>query len=174
MGELSVARPLSTGQGSARFDRGFFAAGVEGGFGLALDDRWLFPLFAVGVAHAVGTYPSVATHVDGAATWARPASAFRLELLLPGVGLRVKHRRWAAWATVRAGISGVVMDARIADQGVRVDTLASAVSPSVRVDLAACRRLDPLARLCLVGSPHVYDFGPLNGVSVGLRWEMGP
>lgn len=172
--ELSVPRPLTAGEGTARLDRGFAAAGVEGGFGLVLDDRWLFPLFALGVAHAVGTYPSVATHVDGAATWLRPASAFRVELLLPGVGYRVKHRRWAASAVARIGVSAVVMDARIADQGQRLDALASAASLSVRVDLSACRRFGPLERLCLVGSPHVYDFGPMNGLTVGLRWEMGP
>jgi hypothetical protein len=44
----------------------------------------------------------------------------------------------------------------------------------VRGELEACRRMDPLNRFCFIVSPHLLEFGVMNGGSIGLRWEIGP
>jgi hypothetical protein len=54
-----------------------------------------------------------------------------------------------------------------------VTTSLSAYSGVLEVQLEACRRLDPATRICLQAAPRIYDFGLMNGGTLGLRVEWG-
>jgi hypothetical protein len=150
-----------------------FAVGGGVDFGLALDDRLMLPGLGFAGYGAVGSYDTVLTSADGSIARVRPWTTYQLDLLLPGVGYRMKHRRFMFVASVRTGISGMFMNGSIA--GGDGDTLASlsGMSGLLQVELEACRRLDPVTRVCAQLAPRIYDFGFMNGATVGLRMEWG-
>jgi hypothetical protein len=122
---------------------------------------------------AVGSYDTIVTSADGSIARARPWTTYRLDVLLPGIGYRMKHRRYMFVASVRTGISALHMSGSVA--GGTGETLAalSGVSGVLQVELEACRRLDPVTRVCAQVAPRIYDFGFMNGATLGLRVEWG-
>jgi hypothetical protein len=142
--------------------------------GYALDDRVLFPIFGFGFDTALGQSPRVVSSVDGSIVEVRPWTAWMYDVGLPGVGFRFKERRWMFGFLARTGIAYLNVRGSVA-----VGTETHDVSPStatfyVRAQGEACRRLDPVERLCFFVAPSIYEFGFGTGVSAGIRWEVGP
>jgi hypothetical protein len=75
--------------------------------------------------------------------------------------------------SIRTGISAMYMGGSIAGGTSDVATSLSAYSGVLEVQLEACRRLDPVTRICLQAAPRIYDFGFMNGGTLGLRVEWG-
>lgn len=148
-------------------------AGAGFDLGMTIDDHILFPGFGLAGYGAVGSYDTIVTAADGSIARVRPWSAYRLDVLLPGVGYRVKHRRFMFEASLRTGVSGVYMGGSIAGGGSETSTSLSAYSLVVQAELAACRRLDPVTRVCVQVAPRILDFGFMNGATFGLRVEWG-
>jgi hypothetical protein len=146
--------------------------------GATVNDRWMVPVFGLQFGWAVGTSPEVVTSLDGSIVHMRPWSSDLVTLLLPGFGVRTKARRWMFEASVRPVATFTWMSATVAN-GAGTSDLADGHSLfsetlGVRAELEACRRIDPVQRACLIVSPSLYEFSPLNGGSIGLRWEVGP
>ena len=146
--------------------------------GLAVNDRWLLPLFGLQFGGAIGSGPEVVSSLDGSIVHMKSWSADLGTVLLPGVGVRAKRRRWMFQADVRPVLSFTWMSADVAN-GASTSSLSGgeafyALGFGARAELEACRRLDPVQRACLVVSPALYEFSAFNGGSIGLRWEVGP
>ena len=146
--------------------------------GAAVNGRWMVPVFGIQFGWAVGSSPEVVTALDGSIVHMRPWSSDMFTFLLPGLGVRGKARRWMFEASARPVVSFVWMNAMVASGASGTDlsdghALFSATF-GLRAELEACRRTDPVQRACLIVSPALYEFGPLNGGSIGLRWEVGP
>lgn len=150
-----------------------FSLGAGVDIGLAFDDRVFVPGLGFAGYGAVGSYDTVLTSADGSIARARPWSTYQLEFLLPGIGYRMKHRRYMFVASVRTGVTSMYMGGSIA--GGDGDNLASlsGTSALLQAELEACRRLDPATRVCVQIAPRIYDFGFLNGATFGLRVEWG-
>lgn len=149
------------------------AAGGGVDLGFAVDDRLFLPGLGFAGYGAVGSYDTVLTSADGSIARARPWSMYRFDVLLPGVGYRMKARRFMFVASIRTGISGMFMGGSIASGADDTDVSLSGVSGILQVELEACRRLDPVTRICGQLAPRIYDFGFLNGATLGLRVEWG-
>lgn len=160
-GQLGSAGPLTFLGG--HFDTSIVAA-----------DQWVFPLVGAGAYWAVGDTPRTLTTLDGSFVELRPWTTHRIDVLLPGVGVRMKARRWAFAVTVRAAYTFLGMNAAIANGASTKVAEATASAPSLRMSVEACRRLDPTNRACLFVAPNLYEVSFLNGGSIGLRWEWGP
>lgn len=169
--ELGTRELAAQSRLANRGSRALVGGGVD--TTLVLDDRWLVPLFGGSFHAALGPYDGTYTSVDGSLARLRPWSATRVDILLPGLGLRAKHRRWMWGAEVRAGISGYQENVSIASAASSMSAEASAVTFLAVGRLEACRRLDPVTRLCLDVQPRLYDFSAMNGVMFGLRIEWG-
>jgi len=157
------------------------AAGATGWLGAEADlactiaDRWQIPLLGVGVYGPVGSYARVVAASDGSLVELRPSTGLLVDVPLPGLGVRVKERRFLFTAAVRTAIVLTGMDARVANGASFVDAgRVNATVFAVRAEITACRRFDPEARACLFVAPNVYEVGFANGGSLGLRWEWGP
>jgi hypothetical protein len=146
--------------------------------GATVNDRWMLPIFGLQFGWAVGTSPDVVTSLDGTIVHMHPWTSDMITVLLPGLGVRAKARRWMFEGAVRPVLSFVWMSA-IAATGSSTSDLSDghaffATGGGVRAELEACRRIDPVQRACLLVSPALYEFSALNGGSIGLRWEVGP
>ena len=184
MPTLSLHGPFDTGlrtlpsgaslpsTGSQQFATLTFDAGAT------VNDRWMVPILGFQFGWAVGQSNEVVSSIDGSIVEMHPWSADLVTLLLPGFGVRQKARRWMFEATVRPVFSAVWMNAMVASGASSSDlsdkSALCAATLGVRAELEVCRRVDPVQRACLLLSPALYEFGPLNGGSVGLRWEVGP
>ena len=159
----------------ARVPIGGSLAWMGAGFdlGMTVDDRIVVPGIGVAGYGAVGSYDTVVTAADGSIARAHPWTAYRLDVLLPGIGYRWKHRRFMLQAAVRTGVSGMFMGGSIAGGTSDAVTSLSAYSGVLEAQLEACRRLDPVTRVCLQVAPRIYDFGFMNGATLGLRVEWG-
>jgi hypothetical protein len=146
-----------------------------GGLDLAavVDDHYVIPALGFAAYGAVGSYPTIVTSADGSIARASPWTTYQVDALLPGIGYRMKRRRFMFGASIRTGFSWMHMSGAIA--GGTEDTLVSLSGTSllVQVELEACRRLDPVTRVCLQVAPRIYDFGFMNGATLGLRVEWG-
>jgi hypothetical protein len=137
--------------------------------------RLVVPLLGISGALAAGTSAAVVSSLDGSIAEQRPWTAFRIECLLPGVGVRFTSRRWTAGASVRAFVVGLGMDASVAvGAGSSALSMPSRFGLGARAELEGCRRLDPVNRVCAFAGASLYEFAPVNGGSAGLRWELGP
>src|SRR5207244_2385714 len=137
--------------------------------------RWEFPIFGLTGGGAIGQSPRVVSSVDGTMVEMKPWTAGAITLLLPGVGMRFKARRWMFSANVRFVATWVWEQAAYAS-GRWTDERPPALWASTfgsRAHLEACRRLDFEQRLCIFAEPHLYEFSGMNGASAGLRWEYG-
>jgi hypothetical protein len=149
------------------------AAGAGFDLGATIDDRLFLPLLGAGFYGAVGSYDTVVSSADGSIVHAHPWTTYDADLLLPGIGYRMKRRRFMFVASLRTGVSAMFMSGSVA--GGRGETLVSlsGVSGLLQAELEACRRLDPMTRLCVQVAPRIYDFGFMNGATLGLRVEWG-
>lgn len=146
-----------------------------GGFDLAtvIDDHYVVPLVGFAAWGAVGSYPTIITSADGSIARASPWTTYQVEMLLPGIGYRMKRRRFMFGASIRTGVSWMHMSGAIAGGAGETLVALSGISPLIQVELEACRRLDPVTRVCLQVAPRLYDFGVMNGATLGLRVEWG-
>ena len=149
-------------------------AGASGDLTLTLDRHIVLPIAGIGLSAAVGSSPRVLSSVDGSIVEQRPWTTYMGDLLLPGIGYRIKERRWMFSGVVRTGLSYVSTSGSAASGADTSEIRGSALSVMVRVELEACRRIDPTERVCFAVSPSIYQFGFGNAVTAGLRWEFGP
>lgn len=168
---LTAAREVRESQ--VAIGGSLFAMGGGVDVGLTLDDRIYLPGIGFAGYGAVGSYDTVLTSADGSIARARPWTTYRLDFLLPGIGYRMKLRRFMFVASVRTGVSGMYMEGSIAGGDGEALASLSGVSGVVQVELEACRRLDPVTRICAQLAPRIYDFGFMNGATLGLRVEWG-
>jgi hypothetical protein len=140
---------------------------------LTVDDRLTIPMLGVAGLVAAGPYDTLVTHADGSVARVHPWTAWRVDILLPGVGVRHKHRRLMLAASVRTGASFLRMGGRIASGASSVPAELVSASFLVQAELEACRRLDPMTRVCVFFAPKVYQFAIANGASAGVRMEWG-
>ncbi len=154
------------------FATGFF--GVRSGLDFVSSDRWIIPVFDLGLYGIMGVYQDTLTSVDGSLFRLHPAGAFIFDAEILGFGVRFKKRRWMFEATIKPGFALLTMPAAVADgKGFTdVDALTS-ITPTLRASLSVCRRLDPSERVCASIMPNIYQWGWGNGGSVALRWELG-
>ncbi len=165
------ARRIPEGDIATRGHLVMFGGHMDGGF--TVSDRWIVPLFGIGLYGAVGSYDDVLTSYQGSIASLRPWSAYTADFLLPGFGVRSKHRRWMITGLVRTGASVVWEGGSISD-GPGVTTFEGKAGTFLLAgQIEACRRLDPEQRLCLDFQPRLYEFGWLNGATIGLRYEIG-
>jgi hypothetical protein len=146
--------------------------------GITLNDRLMIPVFGIQFGWTVGASPDVVTSLDGTIVHMQTWSSDMLTLLLPGAGVRAKARRWLFEGAVRPTATFVWMSAKAAS-GTGTSDLGDghaffAAGVGLRAELEACRRIDPVQRVCVLVSPALYEFSALNGGSIGLRWEVGP
>jgi hypothetical protein len=149
-------------------------AGASGELTLAVDRHFVFPLAGLALSAAVGSSPRVLSSVDGSIVEQRPWSTYMGDVLLPGIGYRIKEQRWMFSAVLRTGVSYVATSGSVASGADTSAIGASSLSLMLRAEVEACRRLDPVERVCFAVSPSVYQFGFGNAVTAGLRWEFGP
>ena len=152
---------------------GMTMAGGYGDIVLVADDRWAVPLLGLGLYTAVGPYDEVATSLDGSIASMRPWTQWRADVLLPGFGLRMKHRRLLLAAKLRTGVDLVFAQGSVASGAERVDFTATGASFLLVGEIEGCRRLDPVTRVCLTLAPRLYDFGVLTGATLGIRLAVG-
>ena len=165
------ARELTAGSVPMRGGVGMLGGYVD--VGLTLDDRYLIPLLGGSLYSALGSYDAIITSRDGSIVRARPWTASSFEILLPGLGYRLKKRRWMFGVQVRGGYGVLAMEGAMAS-GADLDPIElSQTTFFVSAELEGCRRLDPTFRVCLQVAPRVYDFGFMNGGTIGLRLEWG-
>ncbi len=154
------------------FATGFF--GVRAGMDFIASDRWIIPAFDVGFYGIMGMYSDTITSADGSIFKLHPAGTILFDGEILGFGARWKKRRWMFEATIKPGFAVMAMPAAVADGKGFTDTDAlNAATITLRASLTACRRLDPLERVCLSVTPNIYQWGWGNGGSVSLRWEFG-
>ena len=142
-------------------------------FAMTVDAHVVIPVFGLAAYAALGSYDTVITSADGSIATVRPWTAYRLDALLPGIGYRVTQRRWMFQADIRTGVSVMLMEGTIAGGSSETETPLTAISGVLVAELEACRRLDPVTRVCLQLAPRIYDFGFMNGGTLGLRVEWG-
>lgn len=147
--------------------------GASADFGVVVDDRWIIPALGMAVYSAVGSYDTIVTSADGSIARVRPWTTYEIDALLPGIGLRVKERRFMFSASLRTGLSYLHSSGSVSGGSGDMPMSLSNVSPILQAELEACRRLDPSTRLCLQVSPRIYDFQFMNGATFGLRVEWG-
>ena len=148
---------------------------LGGSFDVAatVDDRWVLPIVGFAGYGAIGSYDTIVTSVDGSIAKVRPWTTYEIDLLLPGIGYRLKKRRYMFGAVLRTGVSALGISGTIAGAGDETQFTAAGLSFLVQAEVEACRRLDPVTRVCAVVMPRIYDFGFMNGATFGLRVEWG-
>ena len=160
-------------EGKIPFGTSFTGVGAMFDMGISTDDRWTIPLLGFGGYGAVGSYDGLVTSADGSIARLRPWSTYEIDILLPGLGYRMKRRRFMFSATLRTGFAYVATGGSIAGGESYVPITATATTAIFQAEVEACRRLDPLTRVCLHVAPRIYEFGFLNGATFGLRVEWG-
>lgn len=167
----TFAREIEAGDVPMRGGTTMLGAYVDSA--VTLDDRWVLPLFGGGYYHALGSYDAIITSRDGSIVRMQPWTADSVDIYLPGVGYRLKRRRWMFGASIRTGASFLAMEGLLADGVEYVGLETKRVTFLLQGELEACRRLDPTTRVCLQVAPRIYDHELLNGVMFGLRAEWG-
>ena len=163
-------RPIG---GELRLNSNVFYAGAGMGFGL-LTKHFVLPLLSLDFYSATGLYDEQRTSIDGSIAHLRPATGNIWDLGIGGFGFRTNARRWTFSATARTGITLESVGADAAWASGTYDLGTGAINPYLRLDLEACRRLDPLERVCLVVSPNVYAYDQtFHGGMLSFRYELG-
>jgi hypothetical protein len=154
------------------FATGFF--GARAGIDFVASDRWIIPAFDIGFYGIMGSYADTLTSADGSLFRLHPAGAFMFDAEVLGIGVRFKKRRWMFEASIKPGFAVLAIPAAVADgkSFTDIDALSSATL-TLRAQLSACRRIDPVERVCLSVTPNIYQWGWGNGGSISLRWELG-
>lgn len=147
--------------------------GIGAGIDVRLSRALYLPTLGVSWWRAVGSSPTVVTSVDGSIVQLRPYRASLLDVTLLGIGVRAPLRRWLVSADVAFSLTIFTIPGVVAAGAYEEETTGIRASPTIRIDVAGCRRFDPSNRLCLALSPNVYSFGLFNGGTLTLRWEIG-
>lgn len=150
-----------------------FGIGAYFDTSLTIADRVVVPLIGIGVYGMLGSYDSVVTTIDGSIAEIRPWTTFRIDVPGPGLGYRVKKRRWMFGAALRVGVSYMETGASIAGATEWHNVTLKAAVPLVQLEIEGCRRLDPITRVCVNVAPRIYDGVFMNGAILGLRMEWG-
>ncbi len=166
-----TSRRIGEGQLRSRGGLAMLGFGMDTEF--TIDDRWKVPLAGYNAWWATGNYDAVNTSFDGSIAQTKPWSAYRIDILLPGFGRRIKLRRNLVSFTLRAGASRLKMDGTVADGAGVADLELTRWTFLAQIELEACRRLDPTTRICLQVVPRIYEHEFMNGLTVGLRMEWG-
>lgn len=161
------------GAGRVPTDRSLALVGPSLDVELTLDDRWRVPIIGGATYWAAGSYDRVVTSLDGSIASVRPWSAFRADLLLPGIGRRWKHRRNMWGVSLRSGVSFMQMGGSVASAAESDALELSAATFVLQAEIEACRRLDPTTRICLQVAPRLYEHELMNGLTFGIRMEWG-
>jgi hypothetical protein len=173
--EVSTETRTANINGSTKplpFATGFF--GLRAGFDVVTGDRWLIPMFGVGLYGIVGTYSDALTSADGSLFRLHPSGSILFDAEILGIGVRVKHRRWMFEGAIKPGFAFLAVPAAVANGKVFTDIDAlNTATVTLRASLSLCRRLDPQERICASVTPNIYQWGWGNGGSVSLRWEFG-
>lgn len=160
--------------GDLRNRGGLWLLGGTAELGATVDDRWLVPIGGATLMWATGSQPPISTSLDGSIAELRPRTAFRADILLPGLGRRWKRRRNMFSLVGRTGITWLGMAGSVAN-GTTLTSISSGSGGFLfQIEAEGCRRLDPERRVCLQVVPRVYEQRFLNGVIFGLRVEWGP
>jgi len=146
------------------------------GFGIeaVVHDRVRLPILGFSLASAIGSSPRVFGSIDGSIVEVDTWKSGLLTVLFPGYGFRIKDRRWMFEGAAQPGLAYLFTSGAVAQGAARYDASFHAASFLVQVDLAACRRIDPVERACLFAAPAIYEFGVFQAWTVGFRWELGP
>jgi hypothetical protein len=154
------------------FATGYF--GVRSGIDFIESDRWIIPLFDLGLYGIMGSYSDTLTSADGSLFRLHPSGTIMFDGEVSGIGVRFKKRRWMFEGTIKPGIAILAMPGSVADGKGFTDVDAfNSITVTLRAQLSVCRRLDPTERVCLSVTPNIYQWGWGNGGSVSLRWEIG-
>ncbi len=135
--------------------------------------RLTVPLVGFGFYGALGDHAPVRSAVDGTIATVQPWRMFAFDVLGPGLGLRLTHRRYFFEAITRVGVVLYGGKAELAAGREAVDADVIGLAFSVRAELSGCRRLDPENRVCLSFAPRVYEVRPLSGASLNVTWVWG-
>jgi hypothetical protein len=171
---ISSAVARETARGKILVPGGFAFMGGHFDLATTIADRWQFPLVGAAIYGAVGSFDPVITSFDGSIVRVRPWTAIRPEILLPGVGYRFKHRRNMVAFALRTGASFLQMGASIASGADPVPLDLAAGTFMLQLEVEACRRLDPVTRVCVHAAPRIYDYEFASGGIIGIRMEWGP
>ena len=148
--------------------------GVGMGLEMAFHDRTRVPLFGFSLSSAIGAAPRVFGTIDGSIVEVDTWRSGLLGITFPGYGFRMKDRRWMFEGALQPGIAYLFTSGSIASGAMRTDTSFHATTFLLQLDVAACRRIDPIDRACVFAAPAIYGFGWTNAWTFGLRWEVGP
>lgn len=152
---------------------GFRGLGGHTDFTYVVRPRLTIPLVGFGFYGAIGDHAPVRSAVDGTLATVQPWRMFALDVLGPGLGVRLTHRRYFFEATARVGAVLYGGKAELAAGRDAVDADVIGLAFSARAELSACRRLDPEQRVCLSFAPRLYEVRPLSGASLNLTWVWG-
>jgi hypothetical protein len=167
------ARAAQGGKLVSRSGPGIGLLGFVVDSNVVVDQRWNVPFLGFGLSWAAGSYDTRVLGLDGSIAKLDPSSAFRFDVLLPGLGMQGKLRRWSWAATVRSGFSYLKMDGAVA-AGPSWESLHLAKgTPLVQAEIEGCRRMDPEERICVQIAPRVWEHEFMNGLMISLRAEFG-
>lgn len=161
------------GEGRLRSRGGIAMLGIGSDAEFTIDDRWKVPVGGAQLWWATGSYDSVNTSFDGSIAQQKPWTAYRIDLLFPGFGRRIKLRRNMVSFAVRTGASRIRMDGSVAAGTTSTEIELTKWTFLAQVEVEGCRRLDPSTRICLQIAPRLYEHSFLNGLSIGFRMEWG-
>lgn len=161
------------GEGTLRSRGGIAMLGFGFDTELTIDDRWKVPLSGVNFWWATGRYDAVNTSFDGSIAHVQPWTGYRIDLLFPGFGRRIKLRRNMVSFAFRTGASRLRMDGTVAAGASENELALTRWTFLAQIEVEGCRRLDPTTRVCLQIVPRVYEHTLLNGLTVGIRMEWG-
>jgi hypothetical protein len=175
--DLHVGSPTSVGarqvSGSLRVPSNTFYASAEIGFGLQTK-HVVIPVLSLGTSTSAGLYDEQRSSIDGSIAHIRPWTGNLYDFGFGGIGYRTNYRRWTFAATGRFGVTYETMGADAAYGSSTYDLGPAQWFAYVRLDVEACRRLDPLERICLVASPNVFAFDQtFHGGMLSFRYELG-
>ncbi|MBL8717816.1 MAG: hypothetical protein JNL79_17675 [Myxococcales bacterium] len=147
---------------------------VGGSMGVVWKQRYWFSLLGMRIGGAVGPYSPVLRSVDGSPAELRPARAWHVDVDAVGFRVRENVRRWSFGAGMTFGATILVTPATVGIGADAYEGSALAATFFLRGHLEVCRRVDPVARACLVVSPFVHQFRWFDGGALALRWEVSP
>lgn len=175
LSSTSIASTPARNVGEGKIPIGGSLVAIGAGFdlGVTVDDRWVVPLLGFAGYGTIGTYDTVVTSIDGSIARVRPWSTYEIDALLPGIGYRWKKRRFLFSASLRSGVVALGANGSIAGGTESTPISLSGISGLLQAEIEACRRLDPVTRVCLQVAPRIYNFGFMNGATFGLRVEWG-
>lgn len=147
---------------------------VSLGTSFVIGDRWVVPLFQASVGAPIGPSPTAATAFDGDPALVSLRSAFRTDFGILGIGVRGNARRWSGGIRVVPTVVVVGgVRATVPDGLGTADLAMNTLYFGLRAEFEGCRRIDPRARVCVVGAPSLFDGRPFNGFTFGFRMDLG-